>query len=196
MPSISQSLASSNGVSVQEQHFPETISSGVQGAAQDAKKGLCQSPVMQELCQCWQALADVICQAGVKAVEAGITEAPVGAESNNHLAFANPESTPALESWSSLHLLLESRAWWWDKAVFDASAQACCLATGHRGSDAACAMTVVSDFMLREQTKLVGSASLLKTISRPSQDPTNSPVGSAWAQRTLKLAAALLPKLR
>ena len=196
MPSISQRLASSKGASVQEQHSTETTISGSQGAAQDAKKGVCQSPVMQEVSQSWQALADMICQAGIKVIEAGVSEAPVDVESDKLLALAKPEITTALESWASLNVLLGSRAWWWDKAVFDASVQACCFAAGHTGIDAACAMTVASEFMLREHTKLVGCASLLKTLSRPSQDPTNNSVGSAWAQRTLKVAAEVLSKLR
>ena len=214
MPSVSRGLVGlepKEGAPVQEQRSSEKApSSNGQGAAEESKKApnsnsqgaaeefqrpLYQIPVMQGLGQSWQALADLVCKAGGKAVEAGVPQAPYDVECHDHLALGSPV-TSAAQEWNALEVLLESRAWWWDKAVFDAHMQACFLVTDQAGMNAACAMAIVSDFMLREQSKLEGCASLLRRTFRNSQTPIDSDVETTWPQRSLTIAAEVLAKLK
>ena len=196
MPAVSQRLTTSNTISVQEQQITGAANKDSRGAAHAAEKGAYSLPVMQRLGQSWQALADVICQAGLEAVKAGISEAPSAVEPHNQLALVHPSDTSAIEHWNRITSLLESRAWWWNKAVFDADVQMSYLAAGQTGLDFACAMTIISDFMMREHNKLEGRASLLKNASRASQRSRGTAAGSSWALKKLKIAEKVLSRLK
>ena len=196
MPAVSQRLATSESTSVQEQQGNGAPSNKSQAAAQEAEKQMYPSPEMQGLGQSWQALADVICQSGAEALEAGITELPVDVEPHNQLAVVDPKNMSAAEQWDRVKLLLESRAWWWDKAVFDVDVQRSFLATGQAGIEFACAMTIVSDLMMRELSKLERSATFWRNIPNPSQRRKYLAARGSWAQRTLKVAKGVLSKLR
>lgn len=198
MPSVSQRVASTRsqiGVPVQEEQAAEkALGSSSQGPAQDSQKELYRLHEMQHLGQSWQVLADAICHVGVRATEAGMTQVPSDAGSDHHLSLSNPDDISAVEDWDALQSLLESRAWWWGKAVFDSHVQACFFDAGQAGRNSACAMTIVADFMLREHSKLKSSASLLETISKPSQDPLDG-AASTWAETKLRIADEVLSKL-
>ncbi len=198
MPAVSQRAATSKGVSGQEQHVTGAASNNSQGAAREAEEGMYPLPVMQALGQSWQALADVICQAGLEAIKAGIPGASLDAEPQNQLALVDPSNMSAVERWNKVKALLESRAWWWNKAVFDADVQMGYLAAGQAGINPACAMTIVYELMVKEVSKLECRTSLLKRIASLSRRSrgTGTAAGSRWALRTLKIAEEVLSKLR
>ncbi|CAL5221591.1 g3810 [Coccomyxa viridis] len=100
MPAVSQRAATSKGVSGQEQHVTGAASNNSQGAAREAEEGMYPLPVMQALGQSWQALADVICQAGLEAIKAGIPGASLDAEPQNQLALVDPSNMSAVERWN------------------------------------------------------------------------------------------------
>ena len=200
MPPISRELAGLRpevGAPAQEQPSSKKAhNSSSQGAAEGSQTQLYQSPVMQGLRQSWQVLADLICQARGKANKAGNTQARHTVDCHNRLAFGNPV-TSAGQEWNSLMLLLESRAWWWDKAVvFDADVQAYFLETDQAGVNATCAMAIVSDCMLMKQSRLEGCELILRRTCRQSQNPTNSAVDTSQPKSRVTDAVEVLSKLR
>lgn len=171
------------------QGLPSSNSHGVSNGPSSAKD-LAGSPMMQGLGASWQALADAICEAGLRASEAGFSEMPIEEDSHQQLALNTPISDCAVTEWKSLKSLLESRAWWWDRTVFDADVQAAFFNAGRAGVNPACAMAIVSDLMLKKPSILETSTFLLKMKHKSSQASLG-----AWAQKRMKFATEVLQKL-
>ena len=171
------------------QGLPSSNSQGASEGPQAAKE-LAGSPVMQGLGASWQALVDAICEAGLRASQAGSSQTPFEEDSHQQLALITPDSDSAVAEWKSLKSLLESRAWWWDRTVFDADVQAAFFNAGRAGVNPACAMAVVSDLMLKKPSNLETSTSLLKRKRKPSEASLD-----AWAQKRVRFATEVLQKL-
>ena len=171
------------------QALPCSNSQGATAGSQAAKE-LAGSPVMQGLGASWQALVDAICDAGLRATQAGSSQTPFEEKSHQHLALIPPNSSSAVAEWKSLKSLLESRAWWWDRTVFDADVQAAFFNADRAGVNPACAMAIVSDLVLKKPNNLETSTSLLKRKHKSSQASLSS-----WAQKRVKFATEVLQKL-
>ena len=166
-----------------ERSAPGSSCRGASGEPEKSR-GEVDPVIAQALGKSWQALAELLCEAGLRAVEAALSH-PSNALVTLEQAQNGSEDGPELREWKVLKSLLDSRAWWWGRAVFDARVQAWFLRDGQKGPFPACAMTIVSELMLGKHSAL---EEMLKRNS------LQGPVGK-WAQARLKIASEVRQKL-
>ena len=150
----------------------------------EKRRGEVDPEIAQALGMSWQALAELLCKAGLRAMEAALPRQS-NASVTLEQAQNGSEEGPELREWELLKSLLESRAWWWGRAVFDARVQTWFLRDGQKGPFPACAMTIVSELML-------GQHSALEEMLQ--RNTLQGPVGK-WAQARLKIASDVRQKL-
>ena len=172
----------------QASEHSEQSSSGREGLSERAKsEGVPDLLLSRALGDSWQGLADVICQAGRRALES------LPAKPSKALQLADPSKTPktrgAMQEWDSVKQVLDSRAWWWSKAVLDAKIQAWYLCAIESGFNAAWAMTITSDIMMKKQGDLEERASIMKRLNR------NQGVLGRWSKPRLAIANKILQEL-
>lgn len=183
-PRVSESLASTqlghDAPSVAQHRKRQRSKGPGAGAEPQGFRNAAEPPELQDLSKSWQALADVICEAGLRAVEAQPSGDLHDKDCHTDDALAEiGDISGAVQEWGALRAALESRAWWWGKAVLDARLQACFLETGKL--NAAYAMAIVSDFVLGQHRDLeIGAAVLKKRLA-------DSDAGS-WARNRVELA--------
>ena len=142
------------------------------------------------LADSWQALVDVICQAGRRALESLPPKASKAIQlADPHERGKTPNMRDAMQKWDSVKQVLDSRAWWWSKTVLDARVQAWYLSAANSGFNAAWAMTITSDIMMRKQGDLEKRASLMKRLK------SNQAVLGRWSKPRLTVANEILQKL-
>ena len=93
-----------------------------------------------------------------------------------------------MQEWDSMKQVLDSRAWWWSMTVLDAKVQAWYLSAIESGFNAAWAMTITSDIMMRKQGDLEERSSMMKRLNR-------NPVLGGWSKPRLTIAEKVLQKL-
>ena len=138
----------------------------------------------------WQGLADVICQAGRRALELPPRKSSKALQlADPHEGGKTSSMRGAMQAWDSVKQVLDSRAWWWSKTVLDAEIQAWFLNSFQSGFNAAGAMTITSDIMMRKQGDLEKRASIMKRLKR------NQVVLGRWYKQRLTIADQILQKL-
>ena len=174
----------------QASEHSEQSSSGREGLSERAKsEGVPDLLLSRALGDSWQGLADVICQAGRRALDSFPEEASKAIQvADPHEGGNTLDTRGVMHEWNSVKQALDSRAWWWSKAVLDAKVQAWYLSAFKRIS-AAGAMTITSDIMMRKQGGLEERASIMKKLKHKQ-----AALGK-WYKIRLTIADEILQKL-
>ena len=151
----------------QASEHSEQSSSSREGLSERAKsEGVPDLLLSCALGDSWQGLADVICQAGRRALDSLPGEASKAIQvADPHEGGNTLDTRGVMHEWNSVKQVLDSRAWWWSKAPLDAKVQAWYLSAVKR-IGAAGAMTITSDIMMRRQGDLEESASIMNKLKR------------------------------
>ena len=169
----------------------EQSSSAQEGLSENAEReGVPDLLLSRALGDSWQGLADVICQAGRRALQSLPRKASKALQvADPHEGGRSPHMRGAMQEWDSVKQVLNSRAWWWSKTALDAKVQAWYLSAVESGFNAAGAMTITSDIMMRRQGDLVESASIMNKLKR------NQAALGKWYKKRLTTADDILQKL-
>ena len=172
----------------QREHSSSSAQEGLSESAE--REGVPDLPLSRALGDSWQGLADVICQAGRRALESLPRKASKALQvADPHEGSRTPHMRGAMQEWDSVKQVLDSRAWWWSKTMLDAKIQAWYLSAVESGFNAAGAMTITSDIMIRKQVDLEERASIMKKLKR------NQAALGKWFKQRLIIANEILQKL-
>ena len=169
----------------------EQSSSAQEGLSENAeRKRVPDLLLSRALGDSWQGLADVICQAGRRVLESLPGKASKAIQlAGPHEGGRTPHTRDAMQEWDSVKQVLDSRAWWWSKTMLDAKVQAWYLSAVESGFNAAGAMTITSDIMMRKQGDLEERASFMNKLKR------NQAALGKWYKKRLTIANETLQKL-